>query len=173
MNARTRWIAMTLSAAALLWIAASSSAQRPERGDGERKLDRIDRTARIDRIDWMVERLDLTDEQREKIEAIEEKSDSDRRELGKEERRAEHALQGELLEDSPNAGRVKDWVEKVGDVRTRLRWLALEERLAMREILTPEQRDRMPFRGHGFDRRHEGRSFRDRGPRHHGSRRVD
>lgn len=150
MRTRDRWIGIGLSSLLLLWITVSSSAQGPSRGTGKW-------------MDRMAERLELTAEQRTKIESIQEKGESTARALRQDERRAEHALEGELLEEQPNAQRVKEAVEQVGKIQTQLRWQRLEQHLAVREVLTPEQREKFPWMG-------ERRSHGMRGARGHGDR---
>jgi Spy/CpxP family protein refolding chaperone len=157
MKNRNRWIGIGGCALLLLWVAATTSAQGPDKRD------------RTDGMDRMAARLELTADQRTRIEAIHEKEETAARDLRKEQRRAEHALDGLLLEDQPNAKRLREAVEKVGAIRTQMRWQHFERQLAVREILTPEQRDLLPMRGEGKShgmRGREGRRHGDRGLEH-------
>jgi Spy/CpxP family protein refolding chaperone len=101
------------------------------------------------RFEQMAERLDLTDEQREAIESIREKGRTANLELRKELMRLRNELQGEMLKDKPSEKAILSLNEKMGDIRTQLKANRLKTRLAVREQLTPEQRDRMlMMRGH-------------------------
>lgn len=132
-------VSVALFTAVLLWAAAPSSGQAPEKaGKG------ADRPARMERAHWG---LDLTDEQSAQMKEIRQKGEADRLELRKELIRAEHALKGEFLQDQPDAKKVREHVQQVGAVRTKLELQRAEERLAFRKILTPEQRDRLLARG--------------------------
>lgn len=99
------------------------------------------------RMERMVQRLDLTEEQAESIAKIREEGRSANAKLRKEMMRLRNELQGELLKDDPSRKSVLDLNEKMGALRTQMRANRLENRLAVREQLTPEQRDRMLLSG--------------------------
>ena len=135
-----------------------ATAQGPGMGkgmgaDGPRGMDMVD--GPDFRFEHMAERLELTDEQRETIKGIHEKSREENLNLRKELMRLRNELQGEMLKDDPSEKAILSINEKMGDLRTRMKANRLKTRLAVREQLTPEQRDRMlMMRGH--DRRGGG-----------------
>jgi Spy/CpxP family protein refolding chaperone len=115
----------------------------------------------------LAEALGLTAEQQEQIEKIREAAAPKRRELRKQMRQLRHDLKGEFLKDEPDKSSVVQLVVQIGDVQTQLRLNGVEQRLAILEVLTPEQREKlpelMPRRGrHGM--RGHGRGHGMRGP---------
>ena len=102
-----------------------------------------------DRLERMAARLDLTDEQTAAIEKIHDEGTADAARLRKELRRARHELEGVMLEDAPKADEVRKLAREAGDLETDLRILHLEKRLAVRKVLTPEQRDKWIAGRHG------------------------
>ncbi len=112
--------------------------------------------------------LDLTDAQEEAVEQLQESTREQGTDLRIEMRRLQHDLEGEMLEEKPDAGKVRELAEQIGGIRTQLEIQHLEMRLAIRELLTEEQLDQLLSRPRmGLGRRG------DRGPqgghqRHHG-----
>ncbi len=98
-------------------------------------------------------RLELTEEQQKRIDEIRDRDDQEKVLLQKEMMRARHDLHGILLEDTPDRAKVQKLVEKIGEIRTKLQVQHLDRWLAMREVLTQEQKDRLLLRGgpHLFD----------------------
>lgn len=92
-------------------------------------------------------RLDLTEEQSTQIKEVFADSKAKSPALRKEMMRLEHALHGELLEDRPDAGKIHKIVSQIGELRTQAQIARLDCRLAIRKILTPEQRDRLLLMG--------------------------
>jgi Spy/CpxP family protein refolding chaperone len=102
------------------------------------------------RLERMAARLDLSVEQKEAVEAIHEKNREKNVELRKQMLRLKNELQGEMLKDEPSEKTVLSLNEKMGKIKTELKANRLQTRLAVRELLTPEQRDRMLMMGqHG------------------------
>jgi Spy/CpxP family protein refolding chaperone len=102
------------------------------------------------RCDRMVDRLDLTDEQQQKIAGIREQGRDDCTELRKDIMRLRNELRGEMLADEPSESRILKLTDDIGAKRTELRKHQVRQQLAVREVLTPEQRDRMLLmRGRG------------------------
>ena len=91
----------------------------------------------------LLDRLDLSDAQRAKIDDLRDKGLQERLQIRKELMRLRNELQGEMLKDNPDADRVSRLARKIGDLRTDLQVSRLRQRLAVRKILTPEQRDRL------------------------------
>ena len=120
------------------------------------------------RLEMLAERLELTDEQMEAIQAIHESARKDGMELRKEVMRLRNDLKGEMLEDNPSEKTVLALNQKIGDLKTDLKAIRLKTRLAVRNELTADQRDRMLLmkKGRKFQgqRRHEGRHGGFRGP---------
>jgi Spy/CpxP family protein refolding chaperone len=101
------------------------------------------------RIERLAARLDLSDEQKVAIEAIQAKNHEKNLALRKDMLRLQNELDGELLKDSPDAKSVKSLVGKIGELKTQAQQNRMETRLAVREQLTPEQRDKMLLMGKG------------------------
>jgi Spy/CpxP family protein refolding chaperone len=125
------WIGGGLLTVALLWAASPGAGQPPGPG-GERP-----------RSEGAMRGLDLSEAQQTQIREIREKAETKRLELRKELARAENALKGEFLQDEPDAKRVREQVERIGAIRTKLELQRAEDRLAFRKVLTPAQRDRL------------------------------
>lgn len=101
--------------------------------------------------------LGLTDEQKEKLDAIHEKGRDEMLPLQKEMARARNEMKGEWLKDSPSESALRKLAEKIGGIETQMEILRIQHHLAMRNILTAEQRDRMfvmgdRMGGRGFER---------------------
>jgi len=103
-------------------------------------------------IERLAARLDLTEEQVQAITGIQEQGRAKNQALRKDMMRLENELQGEMLKDSPDAKAAAGLVAKIGDLRTQMQQNRLETRLAVRQQLTPEQRDKMLLAGGGFGR---------------------
>lgn len=104
------------------------------------------------RLEW----LDLTDGQKAEIEKLREEAHEARPEAEKRMRRLEHELHGEMLKDDPDAENMRDLVRKIGQLRTERQLSHLNLRLAIREQLTPEQRDRLLLHGPAGPGAHHG-----------------
>lgn len=120
------------------------------------------------RLERMAARLNLTDEQQEAIKVIQENSRDQGLQLRKEMMRLQNEMQGEMLKDNPSEKTVLTLNEKMGDTKTELKANRLKTRLAVREQLTPEQRDQMLMMGDNGRRGgrgcdgHHGRKFSGR-----------
>ncbi|MFO7652810.1 MAG: Spy/CpxP family protein refolding chaperone [Candidatus Krumholzibacteriia bacterium] len=102
------------------------------------------------RFERMAEQLDLSAEQREELASLRERGRAAALQLRKDLLRLRHERHGEMMADEPDARRLNDLVERMGALRTELQKHHLEQQLAMRRILTDEQRDRMLLmRGRG------------------------
>lgn len=148
MNAKKRsigWKPVVLSAVAVSMLvpalALAQRGNRPGRGDGgEWKAPR----------ERMAERLNLSDEQQDKMQDL-------RREHQKQMllHRGEMAslraqMEAEFLSDSINEGKVKSLSAEISRLRSQMDESRLEHRLAMGKILTAEQREELQsFRGAG------------------------
>lgn len=109
------------------------------------------------RLERMKECLELTDAQVEAIEKIRDQAMADTRELRKEIARLRNQKQGEMLEDEPSVKTLAGIIEQMGKLRTEMQINRMETRMAIREQLTEEQRDKMGMLGRRGDC--------DRGPR--------
>ncbi len=101
------------------------------------------------RIEMMAHRLDLSDDQKNTIQGIFENSRQDGVEKRKDLMRLRNQLKGEMLKDSPSEKSVLSINSKMGALKTEMKALKLKTRLAVREELTSEQRDKMLVMG-GF-----------------------
>jgi Spy/CpxP family protein refolding chaperone len=79
--------------------------------------------------------------------------------------RLRNELAGHLLKDEPDGAALRKLVQKMGDLRTQMQIQRLEQRLAIRKLLTPEQRDRMLLQGGPCGPRGGGRGCGPCGPR--------
>ena len=75
--------------------------------------------------------------------------------------RLHNELEGEMLADEPQEATVVELTDKIGQLRTELQVERARTQLAVRELLTPEQRDKMMMlkathRGAGKHGRHGG-----------------
>ncbi len=91
--------------------------------------------------------LELSDEQRGSIEKLMDEAKQGRVALRKEMMRARNELNGELLKDEPELGRIRQIVQRLGEIRTQMQIAGLENQLAIRKVLKPEQRDRLILMG--------------------------
>lgn len=139
MKTNTRLILGLLLAALMITAASAQQGRGWRQGDDRPGLDRGPEM----RLERLAERLDLSDEQKEAIEAIEDQARQDGIELRKEKARLQNQLHGLMLEDDPGTGEVTALIEKIGDVRTELQKIRMKARLDIRAQLTDEQRDQM------------------------------
>jgi len=91
----------------------------------------------------MLHRLDLTDRQKEQIKALRDDKKSERLALHKEMKRLQNRLHGEMLEDQPNKRSVIALAKEIDGVRSQLHVMRVEQWLAVRDLLTDEQRDEL------------------------------
>lgn len=91
----------------------------------------------------LAERLDLNDEQQEAIAKLRETNREQNLELRKQLMRLRNEFEGELLADEPGEKKLLQLVDEIGELKTEMQANRLKTRLAVRELLTPEQRDKM------------------------------
>lgn len=143
------------AAAAIVLSAAAAMAQGPGPGPqgGPGLCDNPQPGAR------MAARLGLDQQQQEAVQKIRLEGRERDLPLRKQIMRLRNELHGEMLKDSPSEGAVLDLSAKISQVQKDLHANRLKDQLAIRKLLTPEQRDRMLLMdGHG---RHGGRPDRD------------
>jgi len=128
------FVMVLLLALPVLAIAQGKRGQGEARWDGERPFGPF-------------ARLDLSEEQKEKIEGIMSRVDDEALSLRKEMMRARHDLRGAFLEESIDQAEIRKLVERIGELRTKMELRHIERRLAIREVLTEEQRDRLLLHG--------------------------
>lgn len=122
--------------------------------------------------------LDLTDAQQEKLKAIRDEGRTEGTALRKQMLRLRTEMRAAMLEDRPDRRKIVALAEQIGGVQTKLGVHRAEQRLAMLDVLTPEQRDQWLTRPHrgsegGFGRGgrgggrggHAPRGFGGGGPR--------
>jgi periplasmic protein CpxP/Spy len=155
-----------------LIVAGSALAQGPGMGQGKRMAKGNQECVQGDsgsrgemRLERMAARLELTEEQTDAITKIHEAGRSKNMGLRKEMMRLRNELQGEMLKDDPSQKKVLDLNEKLGALRTEKHATRLENRLAVREQLTPEQRDKMLTMGEFKKGRNGGRGGFQKGHR--------
>ena len=157
MKKLTSNIIQTMAAVVLVTLVSvtvgMASAQGPGSGKGKGPDFRLGR---------MAAHLELTEDQQASIKALKEKAGSEGMQVKKELARLKNQIEGEMLKDVPSEKTVLSLNEKMGALKTELKANRLKTRLAVRELLTPEQRDKMlTIRGNG----REGRSKGHRGGR--------
>ncbi len=91
----------------------------------------------------MAECLGLTEEQQTAIADIRSKTCDANIELRKENQRLQNQLEGELLQENPSEKKVLELAAQIDEARAELHANRLKMRLAVRQQLTPEQRDKM------------------------------
>jgi Spy/CpxP family protein refolding chaperone len=139
-----------LAALCLIMGLAAAAAAQPGRGpDGGRgdgfgpdggRGDGFGPGAHMGRL-W--ERLDLTPEQRDKMAKLRETGQAEGLALRKDLMRLRHELRGEMLKDAPEGRAVEQFAARIGELQGKLQAHRLRQRLALRALLTPEQRDRL------------------------------
>lgn len=95
-------------------------------------------------------RLDLTEEQEQAIAKLREEGHKQRLADRKDLRRLRHDLQGVMLADEPDARAAEKLIGQIADLRAKMQVSRLRQHLAVRQLLTPEQRDRLPLGGPGW-----------------------
>jgi Spy/CpxP family protein refolding chaperone len=142
MKTTNQALLLTLAALMLGLIAQAATTAADEReGRGRGPHGRFEGAR--ERIEALADELELTTEQRAQIEKVRTEAAPQRIELRKELMRLRHQLRGEMLNEEPDPTAATQLLTRIGDARTKLEILALEERLAIRAVLTPEQRDRL------------------------------
>lgn len=160
-----RYVRLTLILTGLFILAAAAAlAQRP--GPGMKG----DSDALGPCPGLLAERLELSEEQIAQIDRIREESREKAVDLRKQLMRVRNDLKGEMLADSPSHKKVMELNGRLGELRTGLAAIRLEHKLAVRELLTPEQRDRMLLMGERDTRGRGGRPGAHAGGLRHGPR---
>ena len=170
-TSRLGTVALAVTAVAVFALSGFALAQGPGagggrgggRGPGPQAWSVDDAPARG--IERLAARLDLSEDQVKAITAIQEESRAKNQTLRKDLLRLQHDLRGEMLKDAPDEKTAAGLVEKIGDLRTQMQINRLNTRLAVRQQLTPEQRDKMLL-SDGGPRRGERGGRWGRGARH-------
>jgi Spy/CpxP family protein refolding chaperone len=87
-------------------------------------------------------RLGLNDAQRAQLAEIRSTSQAESAGLRRQVMRLSHELRGAMLEDRPDRRKILRLAGQIGEVRAKLGVQRVEHRLAILDVLTPEQRDR-------------------------------
>jgi Spy/CpxP family protein refolding chaperone len=126
---------------------------RGDRGEGGPQM----------RIERMAKHLDLNEEQVAAITEIQTKGRAAILELRKDMMRLQNEKRGEMLKDDPSEKKVLDLTRKIGELKTTMQTNRAGNRLAVRKLLTPAQRDQMLMMGEHRGGRggHGGRGGRD------------
>ncbi len=129
-----------LAALCLILGLAAAAAAQPGRGPGAGRGDGPGPREHMGRL-W--ERLDLTPEQREQMDKLRETGRAEGLALRKDLLRLRHELRGEMLKDAPEGRVVEQFATRIGELQGKLQAHRLRQRLALRALLTTEQRDRL------------------------------
>lgn len=116
--------------------------------------------SRPSRAERIAEFLELNEKQMDQLKELREERWEQMAEMRKELMRVEHEIRGEMLEDNPDVSAIKKLLAKKGQIRTDMEVARFEHRLAMRDILTEEQFDKLMMRRGGFGRGGFGRQGR-------------
>lgn len=146
---RNAWIAATT---VVVMAAAGFAWAQPGEGDGSGRGGRGMRGNwnPEQRVERLIERLELSDEQATKVRAIHEKGQTERAAVRKDLARLRNQIEGEMLKDQVNRQRVVELTKQVGDKRTQMAVMGVEHMLEIRDVLTPEQREKFwAMRGQG------------------------
>ena len=100
-------------------------------------------------VERMAKRLDLSADQVASIKEIRESGRTENQEMRKEAMRLRNEKRGEMLKDDPSTKTVLALTTELGDLRTKMQVNRMENRLEVRKVLTPEQRDKMLLSGEG------------------------
>ncbi len=148
---RTRTITGTLVVLLIAGLATVALAQGPGQGfggQGNGRFGDFEGGPQL-RLERMAERLELTADQVAAIEKIRDAGRAENLQLRKEMMRLRNEKQGEMLKDEPSTKTVLALTRKMGDLRTEMQANRMENRLAVRKLLTPAQRDKMLMFGEG------------------------
>jgi Spy/CpxP family protein refolding chaperone len=99
------------------------------------------------RLDRLARRLELNVEQRDAIAAIHETGRARDLPLRKHMLQLRHDLQGEMMKDVPSEKTITALAREMGELRTKIQAGHLQDRLAVRKLLTTEQRDKLILMG--------------------------
>lgn len=149
-------------------VAGLALAQGPGQGKGRGMGMKADREGSFSRgeghgLEMMAKRLDLSDTQMEEIKTLAEAGRSQGLSARRELMQLRNELEGEMLKNAPSEKTVLSLNEKIGNLKTEMKANRLKTRLAIREVLTPEQRDKMLVMGpRGREGRHGHRGPGDR-----------
>ena len=153
----------------VLIVAAAASAQPGpgRRGAGRMWMDPADAPnagyGRGSGLQW----LDLDEQQQQAIDKLRQDCREGQLERRKEIMRLRNELDGIMLADAPDSGKARGLIEAIGKLRTESRVERMQQRLEIRKLLTPEQRDRLIARGgrrggfgrHGYFGRGDDRGY--------------
>jgi Spy/CpxP family protein refolding chaperone len=137
MKSRT-WISLLLLLAAMPAGPAWAQPEPPDLGPGVWASE----GGSEDRLERLATRLDLTDAQKTQIEGIWKQGEAERTSLRKQSMRLSNEMRGEMLKDEVDEAKVLKLGEQISDVRAKMSAQRLKQRLAVRKVLTPEQRDK-------------------------------
>lgn len=110
------------------------------------------------RLERLARQLDLSDEQREAAAGIHESGRARDLPLRKQMLLLRHEMQGEMMKDNPSEKAIVALARDMGELRTKIQVGHLQDRLAVRELLTAGQRDKLLMLGEN------GRGSRRGGP---------
>jgi Spy/CpxP family protein refolding chaperone len=127
-------------------------AQTPSTGPGMGRMEKA-------------EELKLTDDQKEGVKEIQYNFNKNAIGLRAELKTSRLELRHLLMQDNPSKNEISKLVDRIADAQKKLLKNQVDKKLALKEILTPEQFEKfMMKRGE----RMKGRMQREKGPRQHG-----
>jgi Spy/CpxP family protein refolding chaperone len=124
----------------LLPLIGWSQNRRPQRPDDRQSMHfRMDQRGPQHGLDRIAEVLELTDEQKEKIEAIRVKGWEEAKPLRNDLNVKQAELRALIQSDSPNTRTINVKIDEIGKLRTELHKKRVAHRLEIRSLLTKEQ----------------------------------
>jgi Spy/CpxP family protein refolding chaperone len=87
-------------------------------------------------------RLELTEEQKKKFEAVEEETKKEMKASREKEKQIGEKLKAELQKDTPDRNAVHRHIQEMSKVRTRMEIKRMDSMLELREMLTAEQQEK-------------------------------
>jgi Spy/CpxP family protein refolding chaperone len=151
-----RWVLLLAVAFALATVGSIATAQYVNRGqmppsmakapDADRPMHQpMHQMSQMNQMHQMatMNRLGLTEEQRASIAKIREDAEAARTPMAQQMMQLRTEMRAELLKDQPDMATVHRLAQQMGDLRTQMQVQTLDQRMAIRNVLTPEQREKV------------------------------
>jgi Spy/CpxP family protein refolding chaperone len=157
---KTRNNTFTVSALVALLVvglAATAMAQGPGQGQGHNGKGHGQGQGQAGpqmQVERMAKRLDLSADQITAIQEIRANGRAKNTETRKQMMRLRNEKHGEMLKDDPSTQKVLELTTEIGNLRTKMQANRMSDRLEVRKVLTPEQRDKMLLSGEGRGENH-------------------
>ncbi|MDX2475603.1 MAG: Spy/CpxP family protein refolding chaperone [Candidatus Krumholzibacteria bacterium] len=143
-----------LVALLVVGLTAPAMAQGPGQGQGQGRNGKGNGQSQGEfgpqmQVERMAKRLDLSADQITAIKEIRASGRIKNMETRKQVMRLRNEKHGEMLKDDPSTKKVLELTTEIGNLRTKMQTNRMSNRLEVRKVLTPEQRDKMLLSGDG------------------------